>query len=263
VTLREKLPFGISANFESRREKNMTRTVHYHLHTCILLLVLAAAGSVAGRAQSVQGTISGVAQTPDGKPLASATVFAIIMSSPPRPLGQNSALPVLSTLSKNDGSFTISNVPPGSYRICARHIGLAFLDPCTWGTAPSVVVGNGNWDWPGQNVQTILGAKLHVHVDDLSGYLAKNVGKAAGAGLAMGVVSPQGFFPLAISDASANSRDYELLVPVNVTHNLRIMTTYFKLTNQANAPVDATQTTPVLLTSTQPAAITFHITGTL
>src|SRR5258708_1836645 len=95
-----------------------------------LMPVLLTACSICAPAQSVQGTISGTVYGPDTKPLAGTTVWANIVSPVTWPVDRSSAVPVLTTVSAADGSYTLSNVPIGEYVVCARNAGVAALNPC-------------------------------------------------------------------------------------------------------------------------------------
>ena len=108
-----------------------------------LLPVLLTASSICAPAQSVQGTISGTVYGPDAKPLAGTTVWANIVSPVSRPVDRSSVVPVLSTVSAADGSYTLSNVPAGEYVVCARNAAIAALNPCPWGGAPMVQITSG------------------------------------------------------------------------------------------------------------------------
>src|SRR2546430_3779708 len=90
-----------------------------------LLAALSATIMACASAQTTQGTISGYTYGPDGRALGGTTVWANIVSPLPRPVDRSSALPVLTTVSGKDGSFSISGMPAGDYVPCATHLSVA------------------------------------------------------------------------------------------------------------------------------------------
>jgi hypothetical protein len=240
----------------------MIHKVRSRFRTGFLLPVLLTASSICMLAQSVQGTISGTVYGPDAKPLAGTTVWANIVSPVSRPVDRNSGVPVLTTVSATDGSYTLSNVPPGDYVVCARNAAVAALNPCAWGGAPLVQIATGRLNMSGEAIRMAAGATLQVHLDDPGGFLAANAAKP-GASLLLGLATPHGFMPLPITASTGNSRDYKLLVPFNTTHSVMISTRYFKLSDAAGAPFSAaSQTIPVTIPAgTQASVINLRIVG--
>lgn len=213
-------------------------------------------------AQTAQGAISGHIYGPDGKPLGSALVWANIISTPPRPVDRSSILPVLSTSTASDGSFSLSNVPAGDYVLCASNPAVAGLNPCTWGGPPLIKMTAG-LQASGQIIHLAAGAALQVHLSDPGGLLAANAAKT-GASLIVGLNIPNGFLPLPIAGSTAVSRDYVLLVPFNTNYDLTITTNYFRLNTASGAPIGTgTYTTNVPIPSGTPAqVIGFQVVGT-
>jgi hypothetical protein len=191
------------------------------------LLPLLAMSSICALAQSTLGTISGTVYGPDGKPLAGTKVWVNLVSPAPRPVDHNSTVPVLTAVSAADGSYALSNVPNGEYVICARNAGVVALNPCAWGDATRVQIAGGNLNMSGQAVRMAAAATLQVHLDDPDGHLAANAAKPE-ASLLMGLATQHGFMPLPITASTGNSRDYKILVPFNITHNVVLSTRYFK-----------------------------------
>jgi hypothetical protein len=73
-------------------------------------------------AQSGIGAISGVVAGEDGKPLVAIVTISRAGTFAWRGRAE----------SKSDGSFSIANLPPGTYEFCAAVNGDVYLDPCNW-----------------------------------------------------------------------------------------------------------------------------------
>src|SRR5260370_8330650 len=153
-----------------------------------LLPVLLTVSSICAPAQSPLGTISGTVYGPDTKPLAGTTVWANIVSPVPRPVDRSSTIPVLKTISASDGSYTLSNVPPGEYVVCARKADVTTLNPCACGGPPLVQIDSTRLHMSGEAVWMVAGATLQVHLDDPGGLLAAHSGKP-GATLILGLAT--------------------------------------------------------------------------
>ncbi len=227
-----------------------------------ILPVLLVMSSLCTSAQSVRGTISGTVYGPDAKPLAGTTVWANLVSPAPRPVDRNSKIPVLTTVTAADGSYTLSNVPTGEYVVCARNAAVAALNPCPWGGAPLVQITSGRTNMSGEAIRMAAGATLQVHLDDPAGLLDANAAKP-GASLLLGLATQHGFMPLPITASTGNSRDYKLLVPFNTTHNVMISTRYFKLSDATGAPFSAASPTisVTIQSGTQTSVINLRVVG--
>jgi hypothetical protein len=267
-------------------EKIMTFRIENRFRVGILLPILVAASSVCASAQTAQGTISGIVYGPDGKALGGTSVWANLVSAPPRPVDRSAAGSEIppTAVTAGDGSFKLLQVPVGDYALCANHTGVPALNPCVWGGALPVHIASGVSS-SGQAIRMAAGAPLQVHLDDPGGLLAANLGQAPGvvspivaatsltpsiggnqgqtpgASLMVGVATQHGFLPLVLTGSSAISRDYQLLVPFNITNNLLISTSYLKVTNAAGVTV-AGQTIPVSFSPGTPAnVINFQVVG--
>jgi hypothetical protein len=264
----------------------MTYNPKNRMNAGFLLSVLGLS-SICAPAQTVKSAILGAVSGPDGKPLSGASVWANLVSLPPRPVDGNSAVPVLRAVSAKDGTFTISGVPAGQYRICSNHSSAGALNPCIWGGAPLVQVSSvqlnaaapafrmetGVPHEVGKAAQPVFvaapafrmetGVPLQVHLDDPGGYVAAHVGKDPKATLIVGLATQRGFLPFPVTATTATGRDYLMLVPLNVTHNVVISTQYFKMTNASGSPIGAQPISVTFSSSvpTQANVIIVRITG--
>ena len=86
--------------------------------------------------------------------------------------------PVFSAKAGLAGCFTLSNLPPGGWMVCADAAG--YLNPCHWSISPSFNVGSGQ-TISNADVRMNQAYKLRIGVNDPQGLL--NEGKAAGDAL--------------------------------------------------------------------------------
>jgi hypothetical protein len=219
--------------------------------------------SICAPAQTAKSAVLGTVSGPDGKPLSGASVWANLVSLPPRPVDGTSAVPVLRAVSAGDGTFTISGLPAGQYRLCSNHSTAGALNPCIWGGAPLVQVSSVQLNATAPAIRMQTGVPLQVHLDDPGGYVAAHAGKDPKATLIVGLATQRGFLPLPVTASTATGRDYSMLVPLNVTHNVVISTQYFKMTNASGSPIGAQPISVTFSSSvpTQANVIIVRITG--
>ena len=225
-----------------------------------LLAMLSAATMACASAQTTQGAVSGHVYGPDGKGLKDTVVWANVVSPLPRPVDRNSEIPVPKTLSAADGSFALAHMPDGDFVLCAWNKVVAALNPCGWAGAPLVKLTNG-LNATGQSIHMAAAATLQVHLDDPSGLLAANAGKA-GTGLIIGVNGPHGFVPLPIISSTGTSRDYKILVPFDTALNVMVSTQYFKLADAQGFALSGAAPIGVSIpTGKQASVVSLRITG--
>jgi hypothetical protein len=92
-----------------------------------------AALTLSGPMAHAQGAIAGTVVDAAGEPVAGASVY--YNNVPPLSAkGQLIGQPIGSKLQTGaDGTFSISGLPPGYYRVCARGIAVRQLASCEWG----------------------------------------------------------------------------------------------------------------------------------
>ena len=211
------------------------------------------------------GAIQGKVLSADYKPIARASIY---YGRSGRAKGKATASvlpPVLSAKAGFDGSFTLPNLPPGGWIVCAEAGG--YLNPCHWSTAPAFTVAAG---------QTISNATIYmdqaytlqIRINDPQGLLV-NEGKVAGAVLQIGLKAPSGAFQRATLAAKDSSgRSYILSIPLKAAANLFVSGGAFQLNDNAGLQLaNSGKLTPVAAPETgnpnaaQPLPVAFTITG--
>ena len=199
------------------------------------LAILAAiiVSTSAASAQATPGVIQGIVLTSDGKPIPRASFYYGRTS---RAKGKADAVlpPVLSAKAGLDGRFTLSNLPPGPWTVCA--VAAGYLDPCHWSNSPAIVVGPGQSSLKAE-LRLDQAYTLHIRINDPQGLLA-NEGKTAGAVLQIGVHAPSGSFHRAnIAAKDSKGRDYTVAVPLHAAAKLFVSGGAFQLNDGAGAPL--------------------------
>ena len=215
--------------------------------------------------QSTPGVIQGTVLSADGKPIPRANLY-YGRTAPAKGKAAGTVLPpVLSAKAGLDGRFTLSNLPPGGWTVCAEAAG--YLNPCHWSTAPAFTVGAGQ-AVSNAAIRLDQAYALRIHIDDPLGLLA-NEGKAAGAFLQIGVHAPSGAFQRAhLAAKKGTVREYAVAIPLRAAAKLFVSGGAFQLNDDAGSKVAGngrmTQVTAPDLNragGAAPPAISFTITG--
>ena len=209
--------------------------------------------------QTESGQIQGAVVAPNGQPVARASVTAQLQRSP------GTAPFRAGAFTEANGSFVISDVPPGLYLVCVQVPGTTFLNPCTWSAAPpSATVAAGQTASAG-TIQLETGYLVKARLNDSGRLLQTDEGRVAGARVQVGVWTPNGFFlPLRVRTRNAVSRELELPVPFGTSVALSARSGFYDLADENNAQVDANQGARIPIQAspdTPPRVHTFHLTG--
>ena len=92
-------------------------------------------------AQTTPGAIQGKVLSADGKPIPRATIYYGRGGHSKAKAAASVLPPILSAKAGLDGSFTLQNLSPGGWIVCAEASG--YLDPCHWSAAPAFTVAAG------------------------------------------------------------------------------------------------------------------------
>jgi hypothetical protein len=205
-------------------------------------------------AQSL-GTVAGAVIGDDGTTLA-ASVTANRSGQPPAS-GRAIAGP--------DGTFTIANLPAGTYSLCAAVKGRGYLDPCTWSpVAPTVQVGAGQ-TVTGFRLIVKKGAIVQVRLNDATGALtAVAAPNQAAPHVLVGILTPRRLFePLVLTGKDPAGRNHEGTIPLNTPVRLQISGRGVEIADAAGVKLDPNGSSVALqqVTSSVPQLLTFNVTG--
>lgn len=160
--------------------------------------------------QRVAGVVTGL----DGTLIPSASVSAIAALSNSK---YSSLAPILgavaaTTISASDGSFVLTGIPSGQYRLCVQAPLTAWLNPCMWSTGVDIV-SVASSSISGLKVRLLKGSILRVKIID-SQKLLQAKGLQAPAAILMGIFRTNGlFFPLIETSLSQAGIDRQITIP--------------------------------------------------
>ena len=137
-----------------------------------------------------------------------------------------------------DGSFSIPNLPAGSYRVCAQSPGSELIEPCAWEAAPKTLAVAAGQAVAAPAIVLYKGYRLQLHIDDPGGLLAKYEGATAAARLFVGVYTPAGlFFPATAAAKTLNAQDHSVLVPYGTPVRIGISSGFFSVGDETGKPL--------------------------
>ena len=186
------------------------------------------------------GSIQGAAIADTGKPVSGAWITATGTGS--------GAVARRSTHSARDGSFVLSNLPPGTYQLCVDAPGTSLLDPCRWAPAPVTVTLSAGQVPVTRQIQVATGSMVHVRVNDpnkrLGAALSQGPGQASGQGsgapVQLSVQALRGIVcPLVMNARDGAGRNYQLAVPLNVALQLSVAGNGVQLEDEQRTAIPA------------------------
>lgn len=227
--------------------------------------IIVAVASLAALAQSPPGIIQGVVVGDDGKPISGARVYAAVKSTSQR----IKAPPTLATRAGNtvnaapDGTFTIPNLQPGSYILCAQTVVSGWLDPCQWAAVVPIVNLASGQSLSSQKVVMAKGAVIQIRINDPSKLLATTPGAIAHDVEVLALASNKAYYHARIASTDAAGRNHELTVPFEASQTLIVRSQQFALADARGAAMPASGHTEAVQASNGKGTppIVFTVTG--
>lgn len=177
---------------------------------------------------------------------------------------------VLRAFSQSDGAFSFKQLAPGTYTLCAQIPATQaapsddpFLDTCIWrdSTEPHIPLT------AGQNVSNVAllvkrGKLLKIRVNDPQKLLPAQAGAGAGPHLQLQITSASltaHRIPLTAQDA--NGRDFAIVIPTGVQHNINIASSAFRLADGNGAASAAAPVAIVAKPTDPPISYVVNVVG--
>ena len=214
-----------------------------------------------------KGSIVGITTGPDGTPMGGVTVTALIV---PVKLASLRA-PVISAgvggdaVSKASGVFSIMNVPPGNYYVCAKLEGTQFLDPCQWSTQVNTVTVTAGGNADVGHIPLLQGTIFRININYLPALLSSSAVVEGLQHLMVGVWSTTRrlFYPAALTTQTASGRIHEVVIPYNTTFHLGLNTSTLQFQDAAGKLFSALgmPVTVFVPTSTGSQSVTVNLIG--
>jgi hypothetical protein len=214
---------------------------------------------------SLQGTLTGSdgAVIPGAKITANFTAPAksLLPSLGPTITGglQDSAV------TASNGSFTLKNLVPGTYTLCAQAASAAQIDPCHWSQTPPQVTVLPGQAITGFKITTVKGSILNIRVDDPQHYLLAKSSVPGTPHVLVGVYTTSGqFYPAYITGKDATGTSYSVTIPLNTALRYTVASKHVKLADSTGKAVPANGLTNTFRHDSSvdnSAAVEFLITG--
>jgi len=195
-------------------------------------LTLIATFLCAVHAQEISSLGGRVVDAQTGDAVAGATVLAIRDTSEPVKGGPE----FQTATTTDDGSYSIADLPNGSYRICVQSA--EHLDPCA-GRPEAYVRTQIGGKSASLNLSLQKAAVIRVSVEDPSANLQAKEGKQEGAHLLIGIVDESGLFQtFTLASTSPTHRVYEGRVRPGSSARLIVHAEQFSLANSEGSPIE-------------------------
>jgi len=222
----------------------------------IAFLLFLAAASANARAQDssakATGSISGTVTAADGTPVQGAWVMLTLQ--PPSAL--DAFTPVnTSALTGQDGSFSATGLPDGTYQVCPSAPATLYLNPCLWSATPPTAAVAGGQPTTGVAATMQTGYQQVIHISDPQKLLAKNQGVTPGAELIVGVgVGNAPFNSAAVSAKGDVARELTIVLPTGCSGPISVYSSFYKLADQSGSALTASSVPIPTASAKQPAS---------
>lgn len=193
------------------------------------IAVLALAGAPELSAQTkAAGGISGTVTSEDGKPISGAFVTAVRQD----PLYSGNSM------TKEDGAFTIDQLPGGEYTLCTQVPFSEWINPCEWtGAGPIVTVVEGQQSRKNE-IQLQRGLIVQVLLQDPDKHVEKHNGTPVPAPVVFSVLDAAGLqHGLAPTHRDGSNTFYQITIPPNKDFTLRAFSDALQLADDSGKTV--------------------------
>lgn len=209
--------------------------VKKELLCCIAMMFLASPGQ--GQVTTSSGSIAGIVQDEDGKPLPH--VLVTWYRSVIRP--EDSQPPEGSVLSDEKGQFAFLGLGPATYLLCNRSSpSRSLVGNCAWTRTPPAVVLQDGTNVVGLKLTAYQGVRVEIEFQDKKKVLKGPEEADRTTALQAGVLTRDGMFhPAAIEGRSAEAQHYVLVVPANLPVRLQVDAFGLELKDDKDADLGA------------------------
>ena len=216
-------------------------------------LVLSLSASLTAQTTGSTAGISGIVREESG-PAIPAVVLAV------------SGSVMRHTSSGPDGAFQFTQLPAGSYRLCAqvpqekiRRGDDRFVDSCgLWESVPPPVTLAAGETRKGAVVTVARGYLLKIRVNDPGKLLPPPIGKNGGNALSLMIFGASGLphnIPIVSQDAAG--RDHAVVIPYGMPHKLSIQSSVLSLNDEIGRQIATTA--PMDITLARGAALKTYV----
>lgn len=191
-----------------------------------LTIILAALGLpllCLGQARQ-SGALTGTIDSPAGRPIADARVAiysALGVNGPTDPalhIGANAGFAATDA----KGAFSVPNLAPGTYIVCAKSPRLDELDPCEWSLVPPSVRVNAGGSAT-VKVQLLRGVRQRLKIQDPQRMVEAARSARSGPGVAAHVLTPRGLpYHFFLESEGVNETNLQTFIAEDVDLPLRV-----------------------------------------
>ena len=191
------------------------------------------------RSASISGTVVG----DNGQPV-SAVVTALKLGLPVGTGRADSAA---------DGSFSIKNLPDGTYNMCVADKAGIYLDPCAWSSAQFTVTITAKASASGYKLVVTKGSPLQVRMNDANQVLQATAvapNRRSASLVAAVVTARHTLQPLIVISKDTGGQSLQTMIPVNQTVSLALFGKGVAVADASGRPLDVANSTRISVQAT-------------
>jgi len=195
------------------------------------LLLIIICGLAAALSAQTTGTVSGILASTTGAVVPGASVSAYLQGGS---RSNGHFPPVFNALTANDGSFTLTGLPAGTYLLCAEQASMALLNPCFWSAKATTVKVASGGSVTGLSLVAQIGSARNIRVNDPTGLIANN---PTMNDILIAVKPTNGLpMPAKLASKDATGETFTVLAPQSVSASILVYSANFSLSdNQGDA----------------------------